>query len=440
MRIACVYLPSFPLQAYVRQAPHLAGSPLAVAESEAKGAVIVAVSRAAWAEGIRPGLAASSARTISPELGVVIPDPGLYRRALDAVIESLSACSNVIDMGPGADVLVPHRTFYLKVPARMRGTTFGQKILTQLTRQGFRGRVGVADDRFTAYVAAVRIEHRGRVSRLDDPKQKPALFHQSCTSVPRGGSAAFLAPLPLSYLPIDPDVQHLLETCGVKTLGDFAALPPPSLSRDRIAQDSDFQALARGDGPTALRGMSLDEVLTRRLSERMELAYEIGQIGEVQPIAFALRTACERISQRLELRDRAARELELALIGPAGETTKVTLRPPCPTVGAGELFDALSAELDHTGMHHPAIALELQVSAAVQPAQFHLDLFAEGALAIRQPQRSLWPVGMATRQAEAFRQAEAVTAARPVAHGRQGRRERRRTTASAGQQMLSFEQ
>jgi hypothetical protein len=67
--------------------------------------------------------------------------------------------------------------------------------------------------------------------------------------VPRGGSAAFLAPHSLSLLSLAPEVQHMLEALGVRTLGAFAELPPPSVAH---AWDADFQALARGDGGTAL--------------------------------------------------------------------------------------------------------------------------------------------------------------------------------------------
>ena len=43
--------------------------------------------------------------------------------------------------------------------------------------------------------------------------------------------AAFLAPLPLELLPLEDEVRQMLHTLGIHTLGDFAALPPPSVGR-----------------------------------------------------------------------------------------------------------------------------------------------------------------------------------------------------------------
>jgi protein ImuB len=429
MRIACVYLPSFPLQAHVRQAPHLAGTSLAVADGVATGSSLVACSRAAWADGIRPGMAVATARAIVPELEVVTGDSALYQRALDAVVESLMAISEVIDTGAGKDALASHRAIYMKVPPRSRGTSFGQRVLTQLSRQGFRARVGVADDRFTAYVAAVRVEHRGKTSRLDDPSRQPPLFHQSCTSVSRGGSAAFLAPLPLSYLPIDPDVMHLLETCGVKTLGDFAALPPPSVSRDWIDEDSDFQALARGQGSATLRGQSRDEIALRPLVERLEMDHEL---GDSQPLLFALRTLCERVSQRLAGRERAARQLCLCLLGPGGQVTRLELASDQPAMSSAELFASTRDQLAASCLMHPVVAMELEVTRPAEPAALEIDLFSHNAA----PEQMVAAPGMATQKAAAFHQAEGARAAAGASHWpRRGKRARR---ASRAQQRLSF--
>lgn len=374
MRIACVYLPSFPLQAHVRQAPHLGGASLAVADVAAKGSVVMACSRAAWAEGIRPGMAVTTARIIAPELRVVASDPTLYDHALAAVTDTLLGLCDAVEVGPASEGFLTHRAVYVSVPPRTRGDAFGQKLLAQLGRQGFRGRVGVADDRFTAHVAAVTVDSRGRAARLDAADGKPPLFHQSCTSVPRGGSAAFLAPLPLSYLPIDPDVQRMLHTCGVKTLGDFAALPPPSVSRPWL--DVDFQSLARGHGPATVRGVQRDAVLAQRVVERVDLP---GGEREEAPLWLALRTLCDRACLRLDGRERAATEVRLRLVGPAGQTTDVRACRTRPTSSSRDLLDMLGHELAHLGVLPPALAAELEIVAEAEPVAAALELFAADA-------------------------------------------------------------
>lgn len=373
MRIACVYLPSFPLQAHIRLAPHLAGTSMAVTDGAMTGARIVTCSRAAWAEGVRPGMSAATARAIAPDMEMAVADRVLYDGTLRALVDSLLVCSDVIEVVEATNALAPHRAIFLKVPPRSRGVGFGQRLLTQISRQGFRGRVGVADDRFTARLAAVRVTHRGRTARLDQPDSEPPLFHQSCTSVPRGGSAAFLAPLPLSYLPIDPDVQNMLETCGVKTLGDFAALPPPSVSRPMIEDDSDFQALARGHGSNAIRGQNLDDVLAQPLVERMKLPYEF---GDMQPLSFALRTLCDHINHRLIGRQRAAAACDFRLRGPDGGSSTFAVSLARPSMSGAALLDAITRAIETQGLDHAVVSIEADVTRQVEPSARDIDLFA----------------------------------------------------------------
>lgn len=375
MRIACVYLPSFPLQAHLRQAPHLIGAPVVVADSGLQGSIVMACSRAAWEEGIRPGMTTATARAIMPALHVLAADPELYERALAAVIDGAMGLSEAVDIGTPAERTGPHRALYLRVPARMRGDSFGQKMLAQLTRQGFRGRVGVADDRFTAYVAAVTVERQGGRTRLDDEQARSPVFHQSCTTVPRGGSAAFLAPLPLGYLPIDPDVQGMLQTCGVKTLGDFAALPPPSVSRGW--SDVDFRALARGQGSARVRGIGRTALLERAVIESLALPYPVtgaegvedtgtasmadsaaegagaSVAGEHVPGGLrselgigAMRTLCDRIGHRLDGRARVAVRLAARLRGAAGEIAAFDVVPERPTASGRELLETILAQAE----------------------------------------------------------------------------------------------
>lgn len=400
MRIACVYLPSFPLQAHVRRAPHLAGLPLAIVEPKPTGTTVLACSRAAWKCGARPGMALAIARNLCLDLEVVTADRELYRHTLQAVIESLAVLSEAVDAGEDLEAQLSHRVLYLRVPPRMRGASFGQKLLAQLSRQGLRGRVGVADDRYTAYLAASRPaakdpqpaarDERPVVSdeSVDRGLREPPLFQQSCTVIPRGGSAAFLAPLPLDNLPIDPDIRHLLETCGVKTLGDFADLPPPSVSRDRIAPNSDYQALASGRGPATVRGLIRDEMLAHGIVERIDLEHEI---ADYQPLSFILHTLCDRVGHRLDGRDRAVAGFELYLVA-GTERDAVESVPACgasdtgmviahqlsrPAVSSRELLDEVGEQIRDRGLARPVVAVELHVTMETEPVEHEMGLFDE---------------------------------------------------------------
>ena len=98
MRIACIYLPSFPVQVHVRRAPHLAGRAFAVSDDSQRPNVL-ACSRAAWQQGVRPGMSVARARTACPELILRERDAAIRVAALEALGESLLSYSALIDIG-----------------------------------------------------------------------------------------------------------------------------------------------------------------------------------------------------------------------------------------------------------------------------------------------------------------------------------------------------
>jgi impB/mucB/samB family len=312
MRIACVHVPQFALQSLGRIDPSLRGAAVAVVGAglePAAGApaslalhspIVLACSRAAWAAGVRLGMTATAARFVSPDVRVVAADGAQEREAVRAIADALLGLSAVVDTGGRVGASGAHLAMYCELPGprngKLRGATFGARVLDVLDSLGLAGRVGIADDRFTAWVAASHSTEGG--ARED----------RGVVSVPRGGSAAFLAPRPLSLLAITPEVQHMLEALGVRTLGEFAALPAPSVSRPL---EADYQALARGDSGSALRPYAPDAPIREELVVRHD--------GSLFGGAAAVGTLAERIALRLAGRGRGASRLELMILGEHGE-------------------------------------------------------------------------------------------------------------------------
>jgi hypothetical protein len=312
MRIACVHVPQFALQSVTRIDPSLRGAAVAVVGAGLDPAagtvtraalhspVVVACSRAAWALGVRVGMTAPAARNASPEVRVVSADAQLERDTVRAIADTLLGASPVVDVGGRVGPGAAHLAMYCEVPSRTRGGLFGERLLDRLAAIGVHCRIGIADDRFTAWVAASSSVEAGRDQRADDA---------GVVTVPRGGSAAFLAPRPLSLLAISPEVQHMLEALGVRTLGEFAALPAPTAARPA---EADYQALARGDSGNVLRPYAPD------LAIREQATITPG--GPLSgPAAIAM--LASRIEPRLTGRGRGAARLEVTIGGEAGERT-----------------------------------------------------------------------------------------------------------------------
>ncbi|MDQ3281354.1 MAG: hypothetical protein M3Q69_08075, partial [Acidobacteriota bacterium] len=67
-RIACLYVPMFPLAARLRSEPDLLNEAVAIVDGSGGGAHIVAATRRARTKGIKAGMSLAQARSIVPKL------------------------------------------------------------------------------------------------------------------------------------------------------------------------------------------------------------------------------------------------------------------------------------------------------------------------------------------------------------------------------------
>ena len=105
----------------------------------------------------------------------------------------------------------------------------------------------------------------------------------------------------------------MLEALGVRTLGEFAGLPAPSVTRP---MEADYQALARGDSGSQLRPYA-PEAPIREEIVIAEAGVPTGSSAPSAPAAVAL--LAERIALRLQGRARGAARLEVTASGADGE-------------------------------------------------------------------------------------------------------------------------
>lgn len=365
MRIACIHLPQFALQSATRVDPALRGAAVAVVSGvepgrEAAGVlhapIVLACSRAAWAQGVRLGMTAAAARRASPDTRIVTADAANERETVRAIADTLLGAAQVVDVGGRVGAGGAHLAMYTEVPAKTRGATFGERLLELLDELGLSARVGIADDRFTAWVAAA---HSG----LED---------RGVVTVPRGGSAAFLAPRPLSLLAISPEVQHMLEALGVRTLGEFAALPAPSIARPLQA---DYQALARGESDALLRPYTPDapirEEVTVGTGHVLELQHLLPANEQARGLSFAAAVAlvARRIALRLAGRVRGAARLDITAIGRDGTLRDLPVTLASGATDADELAPVIANALEPLTAEHANVpASEHAPVAATEPA------------------------------------------------------------------------
>ncbi|MDO3687034.1 DNA polymerase Y family protein [Micromonospora sp. C28ISP2-4] len=227
---------------------------------------VIACSERARAEGIRRGLRRREAQGRCPHLTVVDHDPGRDVRAFEPVVAAVEeVVAGVEVIRPGACATAA------RGPSRYLGgeEAAAERIVEHVAQScAVESQVGIADGVFAAGLAA----REGRI-------------------VAPGGTREFLAARPVEALG-RPALADLLRRLGVRTLGEFAALP----AGDVLARFGFDGALAhrlaggRDDRPLAVRQPPADLTVTADYDE---------PVDRVDAAAFAARTLAERLHERL---------------------------------------------------------------------------------------------------------------------------------------------
>ena len=239
------------------------------------GGRITACTAAARESGVRRGQRLRDAQRHCPGLVVHAEEQQVQARCFEQVASVVeSFCPRVEVVRPGL-CAVPARG-----PARYFG---GEQTLVDLVREavttrGFECAVGVADGVFAAALAA-RVEPVGIV-------------------VPAGETARFLAPHPLSALsvvrvfPDELELVGLLHRLGIRTLGQFAALPSGDVLTRFGVDAAAAHRLAGGHEPKppATRAPGEDLTAVLKLDPPVE---------QSEPVVFAAKSLADQLHANL---------------------------------------------------------------------------------------------------------------------------------------------
>jgi protein ImuB len=237
---------------------------------------VAACSARARAAGVAIGLRRREAESRCPGLALFDREPPREARCFEPLVAAVAGITPALEVvRPGLCVLEA------RAPARYFG---GEEALCSMVREVAAGalaeamgptpaadavRVGVADGIFGATLAA-------RTGAVVAP----------------GGTAAFLAPFPLSVLR-RPELVDLLGRLGIDSLGAFAALDAPSVLA-RFGPDAALaHRLAAGREQRPLRR----SVLGEELSARVELDPPADRVDRA---LFAARACADDLIRQLD--------------------------------------------------------------------------------------------------------------------------------------------
>ncbi len=328
--IAALVIPAFDLRAALRRRPGVETSPAALGPLPGSEPLLGSVTSAAEARGVRPGMRLGEALATCPALVLVEQDPAGVEQAWEEVLRRLE------DAGFAVEPAEPGTVFFETRGVERLYGGLEPALKRALTAVGpaWDARAGAAERRFAA-LAAASVARPGQMLIVSDDRTRK-----------------FLAPLPLTLLPLERERYEELEELGVRTIGQLAGLPGGAVA-ERLGPDGRRAwSLARGehDGRVDPRRPPASLVETLEFPEA---------VGQELTLRRGLGVLVDGLLARPERAGRPPRKLALwaRLVGGASWRRAVTLREP--TADPARLRLALGPKLAEL----PAPVLKLRLEA-----------------------------------------------------------------------------
>ena len=203
--------------------------------------------------------------------------------------------------------------------------------------------------------------HRGPAGSGEDDDAAALAF-----IVPRGGCAAYLAPAPLSFVPMDSELRSSLAALGLRTVGAFAALEIAEVERRWGRDGIAAWRLASGEDPRR-------PVLTRADAERCVSVELATPAASMEPVLFLVRAALDRLVCGLIEDGRAAAAVAITLTlddgrgalpsGGVPHTITREVRPARALARVAPLFERCRSLLDRWTLSAPVCGVAVTITA-----------------------------------------------------------------------------
>ena len=363
-RIACVSIVDFSLVVAADDRQQRQCCPCAVAESDSQTAVVVAVNQIA-ARDVSVGMTVAQAKTRCSELHLLIRHTGREHEASQQLLSRLQ------HVGPTVELAGPGR-FFLDIRGLSRllrdETGVAGKIKRVLEDTPFRAQIGIAGNKLVAWVASL-------TATID-----------TVTIVPPATEREFVAPLPISVLPLSVETKEKLYTLGLNCVRDLAQLPPNEIT---VRFGHDVLALAqyvRGDDPS----LFIPETLPEELTESIHLDFPLTNVAQ-------LCTHIDHLLQRLlQSPGGGLRELRLRFTGKGMEPMTLRIGLDTATASRSIWMRQVAATMERQKLAGPVSDIQVTLGevVAVVPDQLPIpgcgrDSRADGAQTV---ERELLPI------------------------------------------------
>src|ERR1700722_19046037 len=149
-RIACILVPNFPIAAIERANPELHLTPLAISNTQAPHAELIAVSIRARKSGFFPETTMAQARSTLPDLAIVNHSEAAETSAMDALADAAESVSPLVEKGDAGRVWLD-----LAGLERLMGSeeAIAAELEKRVAQVGLEASIGIASNKEIANLA-----------------------------------------------------------------------------------------------------------------------------------------------------------------------------------------------------------------------------------------------------------------------------------------------
>ncbi len=241
MKILCVMVPHFPWRCEVLRQPAIASQPAIVTSTSNSQKRVLDYSPGL--EGLQRGMPVQQALARHGEAELLPADMPYYRSIFASLLDRLEEISPLVEGAePGCA--------YIDVNGLQLIYSDDKSIINAVfsaISEGFAPQIGLAGNKFLAYLAARNCSPSGYRLLVDDV-------------------AAYLKDLPCDVLPVSLKRRERLHSFGLHTLGQVAALPPGPLLAQFGTEGKRIYDLARGRDSTPLYPRMMAETIDESLT------------------------------------------------------------------------------------------------------------------------------------------------------------------------------
>lgn len=241
MQIACVLITHLPAKAELNRRPELRNRPVIITVESAGGPV--ALDAAPEVKGVTAGMPLQEALSLCKSATLLEADEVYYSSVFDRTVEALLQRSPSVEKGGLGCAYVGTRG----LSAMYGGETRLITALLNAIPGMFNPRIGLAESKFPAYIAAMK-STGGRTTRVPDD------------------AAVFFARLSVDLLPISWENRTRLHRFGLHTMGQVATLSVGSLQAQFGTEGRVAWELSNGIDNSSLIPMKYRDSVSHSLS------------------------------------------------------------------------------------------------------------------------------------------------------------------------------